>query len=97
MVRIGKIRALDLFPPMNYDDDDVRLVPVILDFARTYEIHCFTALVQQLENNGLVDWAAAVHRTSEFWTAYFGKWTRENCEGCEPTNGEFLDSLDWSL
>jgi len=90
------IRAIDLFPPEDIDDEDVRVIPDIMQFAHLNGIHCITALVVQLENNGLVEWSATVKRTAGVWLAFFEKWTRD-CDGCEHTNGEFLSGLDWSV
>lgn len=72
------------------------MIPTLVKFAEANDIHCFTALVVQLDNNFLVDWAQIARRTADFWLCYFDKWT-QHCEGCEPTTGEFLAGLDWSV
>lgn len=77
-------------------DEDTEMMRDLILFAHSNDIHCFTAMVRQLENNGLERWAECVHRNSEFWIAYFHKWS-QNCEGCNRTDGEFLDGLDWSI
>lgn len=80
---------------MDYSDDDIRTAVDISRFARLNGIRCFTQLVVQLENNGLVEWAACAQRMSEHWTAYFEKWTRDACEGCRPDLSDLLSDVDW--
>lgn len=93
---MAKVRALDLFPPDDVSDEDAELVPVLLQFVELNDIRCLAALCTQLENNGLHEWSRSAKRNAAFWLAFFDKWTRY-CEGCERTDGELIDGLDWSL
>ena len=90
------VRALDLFPPEVVDDEDVELMPVLIEFVRLNDIRCFAALCTQWESNGLNDWSRSVKRNADFWLNFFYKWTRY-CDGCQRTDGEMLDGLDWSI
>lgn len=89
-------RALDLFPPEDVDEEDVKLLPDLLNFVNLNGIRCLVALCTQLENNGLHEWSRSAKRNAGFWLAYFDKWTR-HCEGCERTDGDFLEGLDWTI